>query len=128
MNIKITKKQRKVMTGSALALIIVLFYSQWEIPTFLHGKEFDNPEMVDYITYETGAMLAKPDFIKVLGYDEKEADILWVTGKEHVIVLMNKAKSETGMLKWKYDTWITCTPANGSPRCFFPWYGGFPGI
>jgi hypothetical protein len=128
MSIKKIKGRKKIIAASVFTAFVVLFYSQWEIPTLLHGKEFDNPEMVDYVMTETGAMLGKPDFIKVIGYNEKEASILWVRGREHVIVEMNKVKSKAEGLKWKYHTWFTCTPANGAPTCFFPWYGGFSGM
>jgi hypothetical protein len=121
-------KQKRVIVASVLTLVTALFYSQWEIPTFFHGKEFHNAKIVDEVTHDTGAMLGEPDFIKVISYDEKEAEILWVWGRHHEMVEMKKVLSKTGELEWKYYTWHTCTPANGAATCVFPWYGGFPGV
>jgi hypothetical protein len=127
MNIKVTKNQRKIILV-AMPISIALFYSQWEIPTFLHGKEFDNPAMVDYIERKTGSMVNKPDFIKVISYGEKEADILWVWRGQHMLIEMDKVKTKSGQLKWELSGWHFYTPANGSTKYFFPWYGGIPSI
>jgi hypothetical protein len=124
MSTKDTREQKKkIVVLSAIASFIALFYSQWEIPTLLHGREFDSPEMVDTISEETGSMVSNPIFIKLIDYGEKEATILWVDHIGQMVIEMKKVKSESGGLKWKTYTWYTCKPANGAPTCFFPWYG-----
>jgi hypothetical protein len=126
MNIKNMEKRKKVIIASAFASLTTLFYSQWEIPTFLYGKEFHNPEMVDNIERDTGSMVGDPIFIKLIDYQEKEATILWVDRGGQMVIEMKKVKSESERLKWKTYTWYTCKPANGAPTCFFPWYGQIP--
>jgi hypothetical protein len=126
MSVKKTEKQKKVIMASVFASLTALFYAQWEIPTLLHGKEFDSPEMVDNISRDTGSMVGDPVFIKLIDYQEKEATILWADRTDQMVIEMKKVKSESGKLKWKTYTWYTCRPANGAPTCFFPWYGQVP--
>ena len=121
---------RKFKQASILAVVIMVMlgYSQWEIPTLLHGREFDNDQTLDEVSYKTGSWLFSPKFIKVINYSDKKADVLWVMDfgnhDTHTWVEFIKKESKSGKMEWVVDTWRECTPANGTPRCFFPWYGG----
>lgn len=114
------------MVGISLALT----YGKWEALTLLHGKEFDSSNTIDDVSKRTGSMLYKPEFIKVIDYSDDEAYVLWVSKgrprNDHTVAEFIKKKSESGKLVWHLNEWHICTPANGSPTCFFPWYGGIP--
>jgi hypothetical protein len=101
------------------------FYSQWEIPTLLHGQEFHNATVISEVSEIAGETLMSPDFIKVVRYSKDEAEILWVSHGQHYLVEMLRTNHhEKKLTKWKISEWHICTPKNGSPSCFFPWYGG----
>jgi hypothetical protein len=128
------RKKIKKITALTFALVTALVYSQWEIPTLLHGREFDNAHSLNEISYKSGNWLSDPKFIKIIDYSETKADILWVIsfpgrtifpGRDtHLWVEFVKKKSKSGKMEWVVDRWRECTPANGTPQCFFPWYGG----
>lgn len=128
------KKNLKKIAALTFTLMTALVYSQWEIPTLLHGREFDNARALYETSYQSGHWLLDPKFIKVINYSETKADVLWVIsfpgpmgfpGRDtHIWVEFIKKKSKSGKMEWAVSTWKECTPANGTPRCFFPWYGG----
>jgi hypothetical protein len=125
---------------TVLGIPAALTYGKWEVLTLLHGKEFHNNTAVDNAVGKTGAMVLPPKFIKIVNYSNDEAEVLWVVegerGKEvrmesgkkdhHNLLTFRKGKMESGQIGWVVETWANCTPANGSPTCHFPFYGGIP--
>jgi hypothetical protein len=124
-------KKIAIISLSIISITAVLTYGKWEALTLLHGKEFNN-----IITFNkksnTEAMVSEnPKFIKVINYSNDNASLLWVSEGDrlhpsdyHQEVTFKKQTNSSGQTFWAVESWATCTPANGSPTAYFPYYGG----
>jgi hypothetical protein len=124
-------KKIAVFSLFVISVTAALTYGKWEVLTLLHGKEFNN-----IITFDeksnTEAMISEhPKFIKVISYSNDNANLLWVSEGDrlhpsdyHQEVTFKKQTNSSGQTFWAVKSWAICTPANGSPTAYFPYYGG----
>jgi hypothetical protein len=136
----LNRKKILLFVLTILGMTAALTYGKWEVLTLLYGKEFQNNSTIDNAIEKTGAVIGEPKFVKVINYSENKAEVLWVLAGDksknvrmdsdkkdsHYMITFEKLKLESGQMEWNLRYWPICTPANGSPSCYFPFYGGIP--
>jgi hypothetical protein len=124
-------KKIAIISLSIIGVTAALTYGKWEALTLLHGKEFNNIITFDKKSNTEAMVSEHPKFIKVINYSNDKATVLWVSEGDrlhpsdyHQEVTFKKQKTNSGQFFWAVESWATCTPANGSPTAYFPYYGG----
>jgi hypothetical protein len=124
-------KKIALISLSIISITAALTYGKWEFLTLLHGKEFNKIIIFDEKSNTEAMVPEHPKFIKVINYSDDKADLLWVSEGDslhpsdyHQEVTFKKQTNSSGQIFWAVKSWATCTPANGSPTAYFPYYGG----
>lgn len=112
---KLTTKQK--INGVLILLGLLLLgnsYLKWEFLTLLKGQEVEQ-----LLKDNSNEWMLPPEFSKVVEYNDQRIVAFMVeTGGQDMLVEFKKDTQGN----WELSRSAWCTVANGTPRCFFPWY------
>ncbi|KAI9131385.1 hypothetical protein ON05_027570 [Acaryochloris sp. CCMEE 5410] len=112
---KLTTKQK--INGVLILLGLLLLgnsYVKWEFLTAQKGQEVEK-----LLKDNSNEWMLPPEFFKVVEYNDQRIVAFMVeTGGQDMLVEFKKDTQGN----WELSRSAWCTVANGTPRCFFPWY------
>ncbi|WP_262562426.1 hypothetical protein [Acaryochloris sp. CCMEE 5410] len=87
---------------------------KWEFLTAQKGQEVEK-----LLKDNSNEWMLPPEFFKVVEYNDQRIVAFMVeTGGQDMLVEFKKDTQGN----WELSRSAWCTVANGTPRCFFPWY------